>query len=218
MNAYNSRIHSMSFYLKESLRKDLHAYAGELEDQLHGSWLLHSARQGEQSIAPDQFDAWVTLDAWLEEGEPVGILLPGGSQEEPDGQWGRRKILSSPLKDEAMAFRLGERDDWIVLARHTPADKGSAARGEKARWGYSAPTLSCVWNILGVAGAAALPINGLTCWDQLEWPVNPAVDPIHLHPRVLTKRVRTTFESSMKAALRTFSTTLNTRSVPFGEN
>lgn len=210
MNGYPSRNHGLSFLLQETLRKELLSYSAELDDHFHGSWVLSSSADHVTAGIPrSQFDAWVTFQTWLAEGEPVALLdapaleLDGPS---PAGALGVNEtpVLETWLRDEAVAFRLGERDDWILLARHSEADGRSEINaGLSAQ--YGCPTLTFVWNILGVRSAGAIPLNAATRWDQLPWPEGDAWDPVTEQRRVLTKRVRQTWQVAVAAAIRHFS-------------
>lgn len=207
MNGNPSRNHGLSFLLKETLRKELLAYAAELDDHFHGSWIISSsATPTATGIPRSQFDAWVTFQTWLAEGEPVSLLdLPVG---DPAGNsfpstGSQEPVLQTSLRDEAMAFRLGDEGDWILLARHTEAD-GRSEINEGLRGQYGCPTLTFVWNILGVRSAGAIPLHSHTCWDQVPWPEGDAWDPVTEQRRVLTKRVRHACRAAITAALGEF--------------
>lgn len=205
MNGNPSRNHGLSFLLKETLRKELLAYAAELDDHFHGSWVLSSSTPPTTTGIPrSQFDAWVTFQTWIAEGEPVSLLDSPVDDESPVPASKREPVLQTSLRDEAMAFRIGDEGDWILLARHAEA-YGRSEINEGLRGQYGCPTLTFVWNILGVRSAGAIPLHSNTCWDQLPWPDGDAWDPVTERRRVLTKRLRHTCRAAAAAALREFS-------------
>lgn len=230
-NDHSPRYHGMSFFLQEHLRKTLHLFAEEAGDQLHGACLLTPPSSWKDFLPQGQVDAWLTLQAWFKEGEPVAILPEfSGWQHLHFSTAGRPRIPDSSLRNNTAAFRLGKSEDWVVLARHEKhtGAEGAAPQGEgenwivfhgndhpaepvnrtylnEGEWRYKSPALSYIWSILGIQGAGTFPLHAGSSWDSLPWPTGEAVDPVTGQHRALTKRVRYAFLSGMGAAIERFS-------------
>ncbi|RYD38710.1 MAG: hypothetical protein EOP86_00050 [Verrucomicrobiaceae bacterium] len=207
MKVSNHLRHSLSFALKECLRKDLHVYAEELDDQLRCSCLLIPRHLWTELIPQAGFDAWITIQAWMSEGEPV-LILPENSASQRALRGihpGMAEILDTSLKNEAVAFRFGEEGDWIIVARHHSNPSETMETPGEGQWAYGFPALSYAWSIAGIQGAGVFPLHSTSTWERLPIVSGTAVDPLTGQCRILIRKVKSALQSAMSAALDGFS-------------